>query len=61
MSNKPERGAASLKISLSKSQIKVHHGSDGTLLAKKSEAVEGDWDKLIDALKDIGCTWVVPE
>ena len=57
---KPETGAASLHISLSKGVIEVSHGSDCTLLGKG--AVEfGAWDKLISFLRDdLGVEWKVP-
>ena len=54
-----EQGAASILISLADSTIKVTHGEDGAVLAKKEIAVEGDWDKIIVALQEIGIELVV--
>lgn len=54
---KPEKGAASLHISLSDGKIEVSHGSDCTLLGSVI-ALDGDWDKLIRFLRiDLGLKW----
>jgi hypothetical protein len=56
----PERGSASLVIDLTDSCITVIHGTDNTVLARKTVAQLGDWDRLIDFLRhDLGVKWLV--
>jgi hypothetical protein len=56
----PERGQASILISLTDGSITVDHGTDEILLGEKRVARSGDWDKLIDFLKrDLGIKWKV--
>lgn len=53
MSNK-ERGAAQICVTLEDSVITVRHTSeDGPTLFER-EAVEGDWDKIWNAIRNIG-------
>jgi hypothetical protein len=57
-----EAGAASIVVDLSGSAITVYHGSDKTLLGLKKQAKKGDWDKLIDFLRnDLGVEWQVKD
>ena len=51
MNTNIERGSASLFISLTGGKIKVFHGTDKTLLFKRSAKV-GDWDKIIKQLRE---------
>jgi hypothetical protein len=54
-------GAASLLISLENFEITVHH-SNGRLLGKKEFALKGDWNKLVDFLKnDLDVDWQVKD
>lgn len=46
-----QAGAASLKVELHKGEIRVYHGTDGTLLFTRA-AFEGDWTKIINQLKN---------
>ena len=46
-----EKGEASLRVELNNGQVKVFHGTDGELLFKRL-ALEGDWNKIINGLKN---------
>lgn len=46
-----QTGAASLKVELTNGEIKVYHGTDGTLLFTRT-AFDGDWTKIINQLKN---------
>jgi len=57
---KQEIGAASVLLELSDGQITVTHGSDHVKLGRTQTTKLGDWDRLIDFLKDeLGVQWVV--
>ena len=45
-----EKGNASLLISLSNGEISVFHGTDKTLLFKRTAKL-GDWNKIYNQLK----------
>ena len=46
-----QKGEASLRVELKNGQVKVFHGTDGELLFKRL-ALEGDWNKIINGLKN---------
>lgn len=53
----PEKGAASIKITLDDGAITVTHGDCDALLADKPRANQGDWTRLIEAIKSVGIEW----
>lgn len=46
-----DSGAASLRIELSKGDIRIYHGTDGTELAYAEQVPEGTWSALCDMLR----------
>lgn len=52
MNEAKERGAASVRIELSKGVITVYHGTDGVKLVEWT-ANEGDWTKLWERIEDL--------
>lgn len=58
-SSEKAKGAASLLIGHSEGDCEIHHGTDGTLLAK-GNLKPGGWNRLIEFLKtDLGIEWQV--
>lgn len=50
---KVERGAASIRVSLSRGTITVRHGSDGEVLITKKNVKAGEWSRLFTLLHSI--------
>jgi hypothetical protein len=54
MKRQPERGAASIKITLADGKIKVTHGGNGETLLHTGMVEEGSWNKLWSFLESLG-------
>lgn len=49
-----EKGAAEVRVTLSKGRIEVRHGECNSLLAYTDHAFPGSWNKLWNAFEDMG-------